>query len=292
MKCLTWIVFGVVVSTSPSWGQSTEQKQATVAWLRGLQNADGGFLTAPSGQSSLRATLGGLRALKYFGGAPQDREACSRFVAACFDKTTGGFRDQPASRAKPDVILTAVGLMAVVELEMPRDRYSAAAVRFLGEHAREFEDIRMAAAGVEAIGKRPPQADTWLTTLARMREPDGTFGHGDGAARATGGATAAILRLGGRVDHRDTILLTIHNGQRKDGGFGKEGQAGSDLESSYRVVRALVMLRDKPVRVEDLRRFVGRCRNADGGYAVAPGQPSTMAATYFAGILLHWLEGK
>src|SRR5207237_4193332 len=38
-----------------------------------------------------------------------------------------------------------------------------------------------------------------------------------------------------------------------------------------------------------------RCRNADGGYGAAPGQPSTASTTYFASIVLDWadeLDGK
>jgi hypothetical protein len=39
-----------------------------------------------------------------------------------------------------------------------------------------------------------------------------------------------------------------------------------------------------------VRSFVAKCRNADGGYGVAPGQPSNISGTYFAAIILHWLK--
>jgi hypothetical protein len=52
------------------------------------------------------------------------------------------------------------------------------------------------------------------------------------------------------------------------------------------------MLRAKPADVERLRAFIAKCRNADGGYGVAPGQPSAVGSTYFAGIVLHWLAGE
>ena len=50
------------------------------------------------------------------------------------------------------------------------------------------------------------------------------------------------------------------------------------------------MLKEKPAEPDKLRAFIAKCRNADGGYAVAPGQPSTAGGTYFAGIILHWLD--
>jgi prenyltransferase beta subunit len=88
------------------------------------------------------------------------------------------------------------------------------------------------------------------------------------------------------------VVKTLKAGQRKDGGFGKADAAGSDLETCYRVMRCFVMLKEKPADVAGLRKFVARCRNADGGYGIAPGQPSGAGPTYFASIVLHWLEGK
>jgi hypothetical protein len=128
--------------------------------------------------------------------------------------------------------------------------------------------------------------------VAKLRNADGTFGKGDGQARDTGSAAVVLLRLAGKVDHADQVLKTIKAGQRADGGFGKADAAGSDLETSYRVMRAFWMLKEKPAEVEKLRAFVAKCRNDDGGYGVAPGQPSTASGTYFASIILHWLGEK
>jgi len=85
------------VCLSPARGQSSEQKQQTVLALQGLQAKDGGFLpvfapgSKPAPKSSLRATTSALRALKYMGGEPRDKEACLVFVERCFDKESGGF---------------------------------------------------------------------------------------------------------------------------------------------------------------------------------------------------------
>jgi hypothetical protein len=50
------------------------------------------------------------------------------------------------------------------------------------------------------------------------------------------------------------------------------------------------MLKAKPERVDRLRDFIARCRNEDGGYGVAPDQPSNVGGCYYAGIILHWLN--
>jgi prenyltransferase beta subunit len=274
----------------PVHAQTADEKKATVAWLRKLQADEGGFRPA-AGQApaGLRATTSALRALKYFGGEVPDRSAATDFVKACFDKDSGAFADRPGG--KPDVFSTAVGVMAVVELKVSPEPYEAGALRYLGEHARGFEEVRLAAAGLEALGKRPPQAEEWLKEIAKLRHEDGTFGKGDGTARDTGGAAVAVLRLGGKVERPEAIVKALDAGQRKDGGFGKEG-AGSDLETTYRVVRCYHMLKAQPAAADRCREFIASCRNADGGYGVAPGQPSSAGATYFAGIVLHWLDGK
>ena len=293
MKRIALALGLLTVWAAPLAAQTAEEKRATVAFVQRLQAPDGGFPPAPSGaqpqQSSLRASLGAIRALKYFGGEPRDREACTRFVSACYDKETGGFADRPGGKA--EVIPTAVGLMVVVELRMPREKYEPGAVKFLGERAQTFEEIRLAAAGLEAVGKRPPQATEWLDRLIQMRNADGSYGTGAGAARDTGGSVVAVLRLGGKVLDREKVLQILRKGQRPDGGFGKPDARGSDLETTYRVLRAFVMLKERP-EVAKCQAFVARCRNDDGGYGVLPGEKSTVAATYFAGIIQHWLADK
>jgi hypothetical protein len=269
-------------------GQAAEPSNKAISYLKKLQNKDGGFLPAAGkDRSSLRATSSALRALKYFGGEPLDRSAAANFVKSCHDKASGGFADQPGGQ--PDVPTTAVGLMAVVELKMPVEAYEAGAIEFLGEHVKTFEDIRIAVAGLEAVGKKAPRNSAWMEEVLKMRNPDGTFGKGDAAARDTGGAGVAVLRMGGKLEHPEAILKTLNDGQRKSGGFSKEG-AEADLETSYRIMRLFHMLQARPGGAARLREFVARCQNADGGFGVMPGQPSSVSGTYFAGIILHWLD--
>jgi hypothetical protein len=282
-------VFLVLVWTAASLGQTADQKKETIAYLHSLQAREGGYrLTVKATAPSLRATNGVLRALKYFGGKPKDSAATLAFVRSCFDKDSGGFADAPGG--KPDVVLTAIGLMALVELKVPVEDFEKPAVAFMADRSKNFEDIRMAAAGLEAIGKKSEKNGAWLEQIASIQNTDGTFGKGDSRTRYTGSAVAAVLRLGGKVKDGDVILKVLDAGQQKDGGFSAGGGKASELETTYRVMRTYHMLGGKPARADDLRGFVARCRNSDGGYGVSPGQPSGAGTTYFASIILHWLE--
>jgi prenyltransferase beta subunit len=293
MKRFGLSMLGLVVVLAPAYGQTAEQRKATIEYLQALQTQDGGFLPARSkpgeetaAKPSLRATSSALRALKYFGGEPKDPAACGEFIRRCYDRTTGGFSDQVGG--KPDIASTAIGIMAVIEAKLPADTFAPGVVKYLAANAKSFEDIRIAAAGLEAVKQHPKEADDWLAQIVKMRNADGSFGKGDGAARETGGATAAMLRLGAKLDQAATIIKTMKAGQRGDGGFGKANAKESDLESTYRVMRAFYMLKEKP-DTDMLRGFLAKCRNDDGGYGVAPGQTSSVSGTYFAAIILHWL---
>jgi prenyltransferase beta subunit len=279
----------LLVAALPVFAQSDAQKKATIDYLQRLQADDGGFRPdARTAGSDLPATSAAIRALKYFGGAPRDKDACAAFVKSCFHKPGDGFAPVPGGRAA--YRSTAVGIMAVVELKMPTEPYADAVIRYLDEHSKTFEEIRLTAASFEALGTRPPHADAWLAEIAKLRHDDGTYGEGDNVARATGGAVCAVLRLGGKVAHPDNVLRALGAGQRKDGGFGKAGAEGSDLETTYRVMRAFHMLKAKPEGADRVRAFIARCRNDDGGYGVSPGQQSSVSGVYFAGIIMKWLQ--
>src|SRR5229473_6935799 len=195
MKRWYFVLLGALIGLAPAWGQTAEEKNDTVVALIALQLGDDFLAKVAPQEKSLRATLGALRASKYFGSKVRHTAANVDFVRKCYDTASGGFADHPGG--KPDVGTTAVGLMAVVELGMPVKEYHDGVVGYLGKHVKTFDDIRIAAAGFEAIHERPSQADSWLEQIAKMRNPDGTYGKRDGVARDTGSAVAAILRLGG-----------------------------------------------------------------------------------------------
>jgi hypothetical protein len=291
VKCILLGGLCLLIVALPASAQSDAQKKQTITYIQNLQTDDGGFrASAAAKESDLPATTAAFRALKYFGGAPRDKDACIAFVRKCFDKDGGGFAARPGGKAayRP----TAVGIMAVVDMKMSTEPYADAVIKYLDEHSKTFEEVRLTAASFESLGKRPPHAETWLKQIAKMRHADGTYGEGDGVARDTGGAVCAVLRLGGTVEQRDNVLKALNAGQRKDGGFGKPGVEGSDLETTYRVARAFHMLKTQPEGAGHLRDFIARCRNDDGGYGFAPDQPSNVGGCYYAGIILHWLNEK
>jgi hypothetical protein len=287
---LAVIVLGLVALPSPA--QTPKPDDASIRVLNALRVEDGGYAPALARprKSSLRATTSALRAIRYLGGEPEDLAATTKFVERCYDRTTGGFGDAPGQ--PPTVFSTAVGAMAATELKVPPDLWRDGAVKFLGERSKNLEEIRLAAATFESLQMRAPKADAWLEQIAAARNADGTFGKGSGQARATGGTAAMILRLGGKLDHRDAVLAAMRAGQRSDGGFGTADRPESDLESSYRIVRAFHMMKERPTDVAKLRSFVASCRGPMGGYGERPGQPPTAAGTYFASIILHWLDER
>lgn len=291
-----FLAVGLVCATSlvVAHADESDDIKATVRWLEKHQTVSGGFLAQVTEHSikprpSLRSTSAAVRALLYFGAEVPKKAACGKFVASCFDPASGGFADTPGG--KPDLFLTAVGIMAVVALKMPTDDYEAGVIRYLSERCKTFEDIRIAVAGLEALGKPSPRTKEWLAQIRTMQNSDGTFGKELGQARATGSAAVAILRLGGKLEGPEPVIKAIKNGQRLNGGFGKDdSELASDLDTTYRVMRAFVMLKQKPPDLEGVASFVLKCRNLDGGYAMTPGQPSTIPATYYAAIIRHWLK--
>ena len=292
-----FLLFALLLAFIPSQlhaGDAADRK-AAIAYVQKLQTSTGGFLSmAPQPNirlaPTLRATSAGVRALHYLGGDIPDKAACVKFVESCYDPASGGFSDMP--RGTPDVFTTAVGLMAVKELKMPADKIGPAAAKYLAKNAKKFEDIRIAAAGLERFGVDPTLASDWRLAVDRTGNADGFFGKGKGQARDTASAIVTILRLGTQLADSAPTIKLLKAGQRPDGGFGKEDSDASDLETSYRVLRCFVMLNARPDNIKGLRAFVAKCKNADGGSGVAPGEPSTVSGTYFAAIIHHWLDGK
>jgi hypothetical protein len=290
-----FILAGIcVVAFAVSAPAQNADKQATIAFVLSLQTSNGGFLVQTPQPNvrlapNLRATSAAVRSLHYLGGELPNKAACRKFVESCYDADSGGFANFPGG--EPDVFTTAVGVMALPYVDLPMDKYGPRAAAYLGKNAKGFEDLRIAVAGFETIKKRPENYDAWLQQIEQLRNADGSYGKEPTLARDTGGAVVAVLRLGGKLDKRDNVVKVLKEGQRPNGGYGKEqSEFAADLETTYRVTRAFVMLKALPDDVEGVRSFVLKCRNEDGGYAVVPGQPSTMPATYYAAIIRHWLK--
>jgi prenyltransferase beta subunit len=274
-----------VSALSESRGQTVAEFAQTAAYAAAHQNADGGFAAGPGQPSTLGATNSGIRVLDYVGGSIPDVPACIAFVRSC--KLPGsGFAQTPGG--KPDVVTTAIGLLAAGELKIADQAMIDDAIAYFHANAKAFEEVRMSIAGLEGVSAKSPDFPRWAEQIESMRQPDGSFGTGPGKALATGGAGAAILRMGMDLPRRDAVLAALKAGQRPDGAWSKD-DGPSDLSTSYRVMRAFFMLKEKP-DVERLVGFIASCRHDDGSYSVTPGGPGNLGATYFATIILRWLR--
>jgi poly(3-hydroxybutyrate) depolymerase/prenyltransferase beta subunit len=263
--------------------QTPTENAQTAAYAAAHQNKDGGFAAKVGQKSSLGATNSGLKVLLHVGGSIPDVLGCIKYVKSCRD-SSGGFATEPGG--KPDVVTTAVGLMAASELKIADADMVKAAIGYLGANAKTFEEVRMSIAGLEAVRTPSPDFPRWLEQIQALREPDGTFGQGAKKAYATGGAAAAILRMGMKLENRDPIISAIKAGQRSEGGWSKD-DAAPDLAATYRVMRALYMLHEKP-EVDRLLAFVKGCRQSDGSYASNPSGTGDLGGTYTATIITRW----
>src|SRR5262249_27236485 len=87
---------------------------------------------------------------------------------------------------------------------------------------------------------------------------------------------------------REGALAAIRDGQKEDGGWSK-GEGASELETTYRVMRSLYMLKERP-DLEKVRRFVLSCRQSDGSYTTQAGGAGGPGGTYFATTILRWVR--
>lgn len=272
-----------------------KQRLAAIKFVQLLQDGKGGFASGPKDLNpTLKATSAAIRAIKYTTGKASipNVKLHTEYVLSCYDAKTGGFADTPGG--KPDLYTTAVGIMAAVELEIPKDKY-AKCMDYLKENAKSFEDVRIGAAAVEAWGVKdcPFDLGPWLDIAAKQLGDGGTAGKDDGVPRETASVIAMQLRLGvpeKKLKNSNKLDDVLQAGQWKDGGYGRGGAKGSDLESTYRVMRAYVLLKERPKNRDGMRAFIDKCRNVDGGFGVKPGDASTVAGTYFAMIISKWLD--
>jgi hypothetical protein len=279
----------VAAGQTPEIDAAVKAKLATLKWIHAQHDpATGAYKVTPDGKPSLRACNGAVKAIKYLGGKLPEPEKTAAFVLSCHDAKTGTFAEPGG---KPDVAITAVGVMAAVELGIPKEKY-AKAMDYLKANAKTFEEVRIAAAAVEAWGVKEAPFDLapWFQAVRWRMEDLGEAEAKDGGARDLGSVAAMYLRLGRPVKDPRAVGRQLAVGQRADGGWGKAGESASDLESTYRVMRALRLLKAKPADPAKLRGFVALCRKADGGYGVTAGAPSTMSGVYYAAIVSKWLD--
>lgn len=283
-----FVSFFVLLVPTFAAAQTPAEKAATLKFVGSLYDpTTGGYKVTPDGKPSLRACNGAAKAVKYLGGELPDRAKTAAFVMSCYDPATGAFAEPGG---KPDVAITSIGVMAAVELGVPKEKY-AKAVDYLKANAKTFEDVRIGAAAVEAWGVKdcPFDLTPWLNVARDFGTQKG-LDPKNGGARFVGSLVAMQLRLKQPVHSPVDPRKFLREGQRDDGGWGKVGEAGSDAETTYRVMRACALLYEKPRDPAKAREFFAKCRNADGGYGTKPGEASSLSGVYYAAIVGHWLD--
>lgn len=281
----------LVAQALPAPAQTPREREETARYITAFQNPDGGFAGTVGGKSSLGATSSAVRTLTYTGGSVKDVLGAIAYIESCYDKASGGFAPTPGG--KPDCGTTASGLMALGALKIDPKPYTQPAVDFFAKNARAFEEKRIAVAGLEAIGATSPDYAKWTEELNAERNPDGTFGAGATKAKDTGGKAAMLLRMGVKLDRREAVVAALRDAQGPDGGWSQDG-AKSDLGTSYRIMRCLYMLGEKP-DLDRLRSFLASHRQSDGGYGPKPGAAADPGSSYFCSIMLYWarkLDGE
>jgi prenyltransferase beta subunit len=279
MRQLAWLL---AISSASASAQSPQ------AYIKSLYvESAGAFKVTPDGKPGLRATSGAVRALQYLGETDIPNQARLRaFVLSCYDPRTGAFAEPDG---KPDVTITSVGVMACFGLAIDKARI-AKSMDYLRANAKSFEDVRISAAAVELFksggAPDPFDLDPWFRVAEAYR---GSTDFKAGGARSLGSHAAFRLRLGRELDDSSAVSRMLRDSQRSDGGWGKTGENASDLETTYRVMRALKHLKTTPDSAK-LSAYLQSCRNADGGSSVVPGGPSTMSGTYYAAAIAMWMK--
>lgn len=258
------------------------EKEATIEYVERLHNEDEGFRpAAAAGPSTLSASVSGVRAIKYLG--KKKLPGVQRFIYLCTDPS-GGFVDMPGGAV--DVRTTAMGLMVSAETKNRLAEDTPYAIReYFEKHASTIPDLYIATAALDAAGLKLKKAPEWVKAFEATLNPDGTYGKNP---TENAGVAISLMRLGVPLKNPAAVAASLRAAQRADGGFSASGEK-SDLSSTYRVVRALYMLKAKP-DTERLRAFIAKCRNEDGGYGASPGQPSAISTTYNAAIVSYWLD--
>ena len=293
-RLLAIAIAGLVaqVHPAPAHAQTPGDRERTASYVASLQNADGGFGGKPGQASSLGSTSSAVRTLGFVGGSIPDVAKCIAYVRSCADSTTGGFAATPGG--KVDVPTTASGLMGLAALKIDPTPFAEGAIAYLSKEAKTFEEIRIAVAGLEAIKASSPEFPRWIEQVKEGQNPDGTFGNGSALPRATGSKVVALLRMNVKPepDQKAAIVAALRAGQKPDGGW-SEGDGPSDLGSSYRIMRAFFMMKEKP-DLDRLRAYLASHRQSDGSFATRPGGDD-QGGTYYCTIMNQWarlLDGE
>ena len=226
--------------------------------------------------SSLGATNSGLKVLLHVGGSVPDVLGCIKYVKSCRD-STGGFAPTPGG--KPDVITTAVGLMAASELKIADADHDQGGDRLLS--ARTPRASRKS--GWPSPASRPcmaprPTSRGGSSRSRRMREPGRNLRRGAGPGlrdrrRGRGDLADGAEARKTRRDHRARSRPA--SGPKA---AGPRTTGRPDLGATYRVMRALFMLQREARRRSIARRSSPAAASPTAATPASPAAPATWAA--------------
>ncbi len=297
MRHLACVV--LILACTAVLAQTDHEKDRTLAFINSLRDAKTGAYAVQAKpdtplQPSVRACNGALRAKKYLGQPITDTKAMQQFVLGQYDAKTGTF-SEPGEATNP--IITSIGLMAALELDSPREPL-AKVFDSLQTTAKSFEELRLVAAAIEAWGPKecPYKPEEYLKALAPFRleylNAEQAQAKPTESARMVASVTASVLRVSSELTEKEATWVPgcLLAGQRADGGWGQAGVVESDLDTTYRVMRSLSLLKLAPKEPARLRDFVQSCRKSNGGYGTTAKADPSLSGVYYAVMVEKWLK--
>ena len=284
-------------------GAAADFPAAAVTFLRGLQNADGGFgLNAGNLTSRTAYTMDVLEDLKALGSSASNPSAASTFLLGN-QLGNGGFVENPLDPLE-GIHTTYFAARALHILGTPFNEPQALAFALavvpsendggFGDHPGMTSNVRFtfdAVFALNALGRRPLDPAGAAAYLLSLENADGGFGAaGLSSAESTSRALAALQVLGEPIPRPENASRFLRSLQNGDGGFASAPGGASTVTYTYRAVVGLDVLGDRPNSTAGALAFLQARQQADGGFADGAGSTgSTMVVTWQATVALGLL---
>ena len=286
-------------------GATADFPSAAVTFLRGLQNADGGFgLNSGNLTSRTAYTMDVLEDLALLGSFAGNPSAASTFLLGN-QLANGGFVENSLDPLE-GIHTTYFASRALHILGTPFNEAQVLAFALavtpsendggFGDHPGMASNVRFTFDSVfalNALGRRPLDRGAAAAYLLALENPDGGFGAaGLSSAESTSRAIVALQLLGEPIPRPENASRFLRSLQNADGGFASAPGGASTVTYTYRAVAGLDVLGDRPNSTAGALTFLQARQQADGGFSDAVGSAgSTMVVTWQATVALRLLGG-